>query len=223
MTPFDPVALLTILLAFYQPASSAHFAQCYRERPSYFCGGTIFGTHGDKLRLPDGVAWDFIFDVDGPNARYQAILAPPDDGGTGPDPFFPLEPGPLRPIDYGVFPPPTPRDEFGPLVADAIARLGASDARLGDNEDQIAGRTSPWPLRDAFDRTVGPAERALSDELGALDASVPEDVLDLTGHHVDAVDANDREYDDPPPDPIDPDPGDADDIILPPPPPPDEG
>jgi hypothetical protein len=65
VTPFDPVALLAMLQAFYPTPSGAALAQARAERPEYFAGGELFGSKGDKLRLGDGRVFDCIFAAGG--------------------------------------------------------------------------------------------------------------------------------------------------------------
>src|SRR6266487_3889747 len=114
MTPFDALALLAMLLAFYQPASAANLARAFSERPEYFGGGVLIGTVGDALRLPDGTIWDLIFAVDGPETPHYQAIQP--SGGTGDagDLLFPLAPGPLRPLRRDVLPLRRAGDVFGP-------------------------------------------------------------------------------------------------------------
>jgi hypothetical protein len=82
VTPFDPFALLSMLLAFYPAVSPAAFAQARRERPEYFAGGSIIGSKGDKLQLPDGRVFDCIFASGGPlsGQRWQVLDVTNDDG-----------------------------------------------------------------------------------------------------------------------------------------------
>jgi len=76
MTPFSPVALLTMLLTFYPDVSPAALVLARRERPDYFAGGALGGSHGDKLTLPDGTVWDLIYDVENETGdrHWQVIL-----------------------------------------------------------------------------------------------------------------------------------------------------
>ncbi len=215
MTPFDPMALLVMLLTFYPIVSPSALAQARRERPDYFAGGVIIGTHGDALRLPDGAVWDLIFDVDGPARRWQAIIPSGAPGGAAGDAVFPLEPGPLSPVDLDAIPRPAPPDTFGPLTAQALGNVGASDALIGGAQARIADAASSRALESVFADTIGPADGAVSEELGALYASVPDDVLARSHEHGGAIEANIGEYSEPAPPPISTDAGTADGVELP--------
>lgn len=201
MTPFDPIALLSILLTFYQPATVENLRRAHRERPEYFAGGELFGTNGEKLRLPDGRVWDFIFDVGGPQARYQAIDVTAGDGDSG---AFPLEPGPLRPIAVdSVIPPPSSGQSFESLFAGALGELGAAEGAIGHHEQIIAGAADPIGLDAEFEDTIGRAAATLEGDRFAFAALDPGALLDRSTEQQFGIDGVDRELpnpDDTPPD-----------------------
>jgi len=178
MTPFDGAALLAMLLAFYQPASAANLRRARLERPEYFAGGELFGTHGDKFRLPDGRVFDLLFDADGVagGPRYQVIEPGP---GGGED-TWPLEPGPLEPADAEVLLPP-PLD---PVFEDLVARSIGDVRRGADHVEQLAGEMASAAAADdvdaVYEDTAGTAERALEMHLAAFDDLAPSDLVGNT-------------------------------------------
>jgi len=206
MTPFDPIALLAMLQAFYPVVGPAALARARRERPDYFAGGELVGSSGDKLRLLDGRIFDLIFDVLGPNTRWQAIEVGAGPGAPDVDDPFALEAGPLVPIDLSAWPDTPAPPVFTPLVAGAIQELGASGTILDDASSTIAAHSSPAAFEDAFGRTIEPAATQLAAEGYALDQADPSDVLVQTAAQSSAIDAEAGVYDEPPPAVIDPGP-----------------
>lgn len=199
MTPFNPTALVAMLLTFYPVVSGAALARARAERPEYFAGGTLIGRHGDALRLPDGVVWDLIFHVDGPAPRWQAIIpsgAPADAGG---DPLFPLEAGPLASIDLARFPLPTPTSDFVPLVADAQRALGAVEAPFDTLQASAAGDPPGAAFDGAAHAHLGGAWAAVGAELRGLDAIRPQDLIATTAAERALIDARDGVWDAPAP------------------------
>lgn len=199
MTPFDPIALLAMLQAFYDVVGPAALARARRERPDYFAAGEIIGTSGDKLRLPDGRIFDLIFDVLGVHTRWQAIEIGTGPGAPDVDDPFALEAGPLVPIDLSAFPEAAPIPVFVPFVAGALQELGASDTILGNATTRILEHSSPAPLEGAFAREIGPAETQLAAEGFALNGIDPTDVLVTADGHRHTIDAASGLYDEPPP------------------------
>lgn len=199
MTPFDPIALLAMLHAFYPVVGPAALARARRERPDYFASADLVGTGGDKIRLPDGRIFDCIFDVGGPNTHWQMIEVGSGPGGPVEDDPFALEPGPLVPIDLSAWPAPTFAPVFQPLVAGALAELGASGDILETAASTITEHSSPAPLLDAFARTIGPAEEQLAAEGYALDAADPSDVLAQVGGQRRRIDTETGVFDEAPP------------------------
>jgi hypothetical protein len=130
VTPFDPDALLAMLLAFYPTPSAAALRQARAERPDYFAGGTLIGSKGDKLRLGDGRVFDLVFASGGlpGQQRWQVIDVTNDPGSAG-DPFA-LEAGPLTPIDSTDVWPGSPAPGFESYVA---GELGALDGTIGNS------------------------------------------------------------------------------------------
>jgi hypothetical protein len=199
VTPFAPAALVAMLLAFYPDVSAAAFAQARRERPEYFAGGTIVGSHGDKLQLPDGHVWDCIFDVDNATGqRHWQAIDVSDDGNIG-DPVFVLEPGPLTPIDPQAWPEPTPAPIFAPIVAAALRELGGSDTVLSTAHSTLTEAADPAALEAVFANTVPGADAELSGQLNALHYATPDDVLATTQSHDGAIDKNEAVFDEQPP------------------------
>lgn len=192
MTPFDPAALLAMLLAFYPPSASS-FARARSERPAYFAGGVIVGTGGDKLRLPDGRVWDCIYDVDGLSGgpRWQAIDVT--DGGDTPSPY-PLEPGPLAPVDLGAWPGPRAARDFEALVAGAASDLAGADTGAGRARDTIAGASSPAALEAAFADQVVPAAGEVDGQIAAAWQLDPSGLIITTRDQRGRIDQEQGEY-----------------------------
>ena len=208
MTPFDPVALVAMLVAFYSPPSVPKLQQARAERPTYFAGGTLRGTSGEKLFLPDGRIFDLIFAVDGPVAqrRYQALDVTTATGD--PDPF-PLEPGPLDPLDEEAPIFPTPRTgEFTSLVAEELAGFGASDQQLELAGVAVAEFGGATALEASSAQLLGPAAEHHAAMRVALDLDDPAEELEAAGLTRGTIEAAVNEYaDDPPPDIAEPEPG----------------
>jgi hypothetical protein len=199
MTPFDATALLVMLLAFYPTVSGAELARARRERPEYFAAGVLFGTKGDKLQLPDGRVFDLIANAGGlPGTQRWQVIEP----GPSVDDPWPLEPGPLTPIDAsGADTPPGERTTFQSLVAGAIDAIGGSDAAL-----QSAGsRMSDGALSTAGgagdETALGDAGEAIDRQVRARGAfDVSDDIAQL-GALADSISALEGENDEPPPSP----------------------
>lgn len=217
MTPFDPAALLTMLLAFYPIVSAAAFAQARRERPEYFAGGQIFGSKGDKLRLPDGREFDCIIAAGGPaSGRRWSCSEIVDDPNAVPDPFE-LEPGPLDPVDEDMAIFAESRDTFAALVAGELDALTGADGVLQNAGDAVGAADLAGGLEDSYRRLVEPAAVAHAGTVTALDADDFGDVIAATESHGAAIEAGEAAYaDELPPALAEPDPGN------PPPPEPDE-
>jgi hypothetical protein len=209
MTPFDPIALLSMLLTFYQPATVDNLRRAHRERPDYFAGGHLVSTGGEKLLLSDGRIFDLIFDVGGPRARYQVTDVTAGGGAGG---AFPLEPGPLTPIAVdSVLPPPSSGDSFESRLASTLGELAAADGAIGVHEGIIAGAADPIGFDVEFEDTIGRAAATLDGDRFALAALDPGALLDRSREQEFGIDGVDRELpnpDDGPPDMDPPDLGD---------------
>src|SRR5262245_52296451 len=194
MTPFDPTALLAILLTFYPVVSVAALRLARAERPEYFSGGTLGGSKGEKLTLPDGRIFDLIFAVDGPDEpRWQVIDVTHAGGGV--DDAFGLAPGPLRPIDLAAFPTLTPIDTFAPLVGAALADLVGSDATYERAHDDISeALTGGSDLDDVFAATVGTVPDVVRDLHRDLDYIEPSDVAQESVTQSNAAYGNEAPY-----------------------------
>jgi len=199
VTPFDAVALLAMLLTFYPDVSAAALARARTERPAYFSGGTIGGTHGDKFTLPDGRGFDLIFDVENATGtRHWQVIESGPGAGVDDDPFA-LVPGPLRPLDASAWPAPVPAPVFLSMVGAALAELGASDSVLTLAESAIAVASSPAALEGSYAATLGGIDGVVAGSHYLLDGADPIDIIrnhDAVGA---VVDAREGEYDEPPP------------------------
>jgi len=209
VTPFDPWALLAMLNAFYPIVSVANLQRARQERPEYFAGGRLGGSKGEKLFLPDGRVWDLIYAAGGPASAMRWTIQDVTDAAPGaPDPF-PLEDGPLAPLDETIVFPMPGGGSFVSLVAGELEAFGDSDgmlARAAVDATEGAGRVNIEP---AFSRLVGPAHEHHHAMRQALDNDDPAEELEAAGLTRDTIDATITEYDEEPPDDLnEPDPGD---------------
>lgn len=221
MTPFDPIALVAMLTAFYPVVSAAELARAFRARPEYFAGGRLTGSKGDKLVLPDGRVWDLIYAAGGPASarRWQALDVTNDP--PAPDDPFALEDGPLVPLDEDlvIFPP--SGETFEALVAGHLAEFGDSDGLLFRAAQDVTEFDGARRLDTDYARLMDPAREAHADFERALDGADLSDALEAAGDAAKVIDATSPEYDDPPPaDLPEPDPGDPPADGAPPSPPP---
>jgi hypothetical protein len=222
VTPFDAIALVAMLTVFYPVVTPAHFALARAERPEYFAGGVIFGSKGDKLRLPDGRAYDCIINagLDVSQRRWAAQLIDPN--AVGVDDPFALEEGPLVPLDAAFTFPPHDDGAFVALVAGELGALEHADDVLTGAAQPIIEFTGAADLEDSYFRTVQPASDAHVALVAALDADPITDVLERSAGGQAVIDSMNGEYTEPPPpDTPEPDPGDPpkyDDPEHPPPP-----
>lgn len=180
MTPFSPAALVVMLVTFYPDVSAAALVRARLERPEYFAGGVLGGSHGDKMSLPDGSGWDLIYDVENAtgNRHWQCIPAGGD--ATAGDPTFALEPGPLVPIDQAQWPAPSPQAVFLPIVADAFSDLTGVDALLASAASTMAEASSSAAFDAAVSGAIGDGDAARAGELEAARGATPDDVLAQT-------------------------------------------
>ncbi|MGH2667510.1 MAG: hypothetical protein ACRDH5_00030 [bacterium] len=196
MTPFDPDALLAMLLAFYPTPSPASLVRARQERPDYFAGGVLIGRGPDALRLPDGRILDLIFDWDGLHPRWQVIDVTL--GGGGAPEAFPLEPGPLAPLDGAQVPGPVERHTFEDLLARHAGELVNTDGAVALAEGVLVGAATPDGLDATFEATVAAAGVEIDGQLGSIHTLDPSDLLVRTDGHGHVIDAEDGQI--PPPD-----------------------
>jgi hypothetical protein len=221
VTPFDPSALVAMLIAFYPAVSGAAFAQARRERPEYFAGGTIFGSKGDKLRLPDLREFDCIVAAGGPPAGRRWTCSYIDPNAPVVDDPFALEEGPLIPLDeeQPIFPGGDPT--FESIVAGALEPLDGADNVLDGAGQAIVTFTGADALDRQYRAQVEPAAVAHAATRAALEQDDPADVIDATNAQDPEINAAREDYvEDPPPDAPEPDPGDPPGDGPPKPPPP---
>lgn len=208
MTPFDPSALLAMLLAFYPTVSPAALALARRERPEYFAAGQIIGSKGDKLQLPDGRVFDCIFAAGGApgQQRWQAIDVTNDPGGSGGG--FDLEAGPLVPMDDAALDVLGGGESFTSIVADELDAFGASDERLQAAATAAAEFDGAGRIEDSFARTIEPAAEHHTAMRVALDLDDPAEEFEAAGLSQETIDSSLTQYDEPKPDDLpEPDPG----------------
>lgn len=210
MTPFDPAALVAMLMAFYPVVTPANLARARQERAEYFHGGTLFGSKGDKLRLPDGREFDCIANAGLPVGQrfwYCGLIDPAEAGN--PD-GFELEPGALEPVDEEMVLFPADRDRFEALVAGELADLTGADDVLRGAGDAIVAIDVAGHLEGSYAEHVEPAAAAHANMRAALDLDDPADIIAATNAHDGIIDAADVEFNEPlPADLAEPEPGPA--------------
>jgi hypothetical protein len=202
MVPFSADALLAMLLAFYPVVGPAALARARQDRPDYFASGTLIGRYGDALKLPDGRIFDLIFDVLGPGMKWQVLEDTGDGAGSELDDPFALEEGPIVPIDESAWPEPAPVPVFGPLVADRLRELGASDEIIGHAYTIASEGAAATRIENGFSGTIGGAEGLIGPNHAALDTMSPADELVLLGGHVGQIDNNELLFTGAPPGPV---------------------
>lgn len=208
-SPFDGGALVAMLQAFYPTVSGAAFALARRERPEYFGGGVIFGSKGDKLRLPDGREYDCIFAAGGPPSarRWTCSLIDPTAGGDE-DPFA-LEDGPLEAVDEEIVIFPGGDPSFESLVTGPLGTLNGAEERLDGSAEAIVAWDGADRVDGSFRALVEPATDAHKRMRAVLDNDNPADVIAATNAHDPEIDGARGDYVEPaPPDTPERDPGD---------------
>jgi hypothetical protein len=223
VTPFNGAALLAMLLAFYPTVSGSELARARRERPEYFAAGVLFGSKGDKLQLPDGRVYDLIANAGGaPGTQRWQVIEP----GPGSDEPWPLEPGPLTPIDVAaITPAPSDDSTFETLVSGAIGEIDGSDRTLDQARSTLADGATAGGLGDDGGHELDDVAEATAEIERARSADAIGDILGQSDGMSAAIETTDAAHDDPPPDPQLPPPPDP--VPYPPtdnnPPPPDDG
>ncbi len=177
---FDPGAIVAMLRAFYPDVSPAALRRARSERPEYFAGGTIIGTHGDALRLPDGDVWDLIFDVDNPATRRWQAIRPGGVAGDADDPFR-VAMGPLTFLEPDDFPRPEFARTFESLVGGRVAAIAGADGAIAGAVDVITAAADPGGLDADTERTLAAAGRETAAQLDSWHVVDPSDVLASAG------------------------------------------
>lgn len=209
MTPFDTVALVAMLVTFYPVVSAPEFARARRERPEYFGGGVIFGSKGDKLRLPDGREWDCIQAAGGPPSGRRWICIPIDPNDQGATDPFALEAGPLDPLDEQLVIFPGGDPSLVDLVAGALGGLDGAEGLLDGAAAAVVQAADPNQLDGTYRARVEPARDAHGRIRAALDSDDPGELLARTSAQDGEIDAARQDYvEESPPDTGEPDPGD---------------
>lgn len=176
MTPFDSVALLAMLLAFYPIVSVAALQRARQERPEYFAAGVLESTSGEKLRLPDRRLFDLIFDVENVTGQRRWQVSLIDESGAGDADPFALEAGPLTPIDVARFAPRLVAPAFTPLAGAAAAELAGVGLVLDRAHGQLLELPAPATLEGAF-RGVDDAAAAVPGLAAELDLATPAELF----------------------------------------------
>lgn len=192
MTPFDPVALLAMLQAFYPVVGPAALRTARTERAAYFAAGELIGRFEDALKLPDGRIFDCIFDVMGPHTRWQCIEV--GDATNAPDDPFALEAGPLVPIDLSAWQQDTTTPVFLPLVAARLGELGGTGAILDTAHGEIVQHSDKGPLQDAWAAHMDPAIEHLGSAGIALDQMDPSSELAFAAAQQEAIATLEADY-----------------------------
>jgi hypothetical protein len=197
--PFDPGALLAILLTFYPTVSVSELQRARRERPEYFAGGELTGSKGEKLVLADGRCFDLIYALGDPFADHRWQVVECGDGGAGGADWFPLEPGPLRLIDGSAWPAPAPAPFFEPLVSGALEHLPLLENGVAGAELTIAESSSPATFENDYHRTLGGIEGVIVGSRYMLEGVNAGELLDQAGGLENSIDGNENEYFEPDP------------------------
>lgn len=185
MTPFDADALRVMLQAFYPIVSAGALRRAKRDRPEYFAAGTLVGSKGDKLQLPDGRIFDCIAGASGPNPTWwvgdvtNAPAAPPE--------LWPLEDGPLVPLDEEALGEVVPRSTFEDLATSAYQELVGADEAIGTHAATLTASADSAAVLDGFDQALRDAGGGLADDVGRVGAIDPAAILvahDDAGHTV---------------------------------------
>jgi len=199
VTPFDPSACLAMLLAFYPVVTPAALALARSERPEYFAAGLIFGSKGDKLQLPDGRVFDVIQNAGGlPGTQRWQMIEPGPGGG---DEVFPLEPGPLTPIDPGPDVVVGNAGTFEALVGGALESLVGAEGVLDSAAHRVTEGIAAGALIDGASTELDDVEQVAWEIGVARSAEELADVIGQVDELGGAIDATDADYDEPPPQP----------------------
>lgn len=208
MTPFDPGALLVMLLTFYPIVSVATLQRARAERPEYFAAGQLGGSKGEKLTLPDGRVFDLIFAAGAAPSvqRWQAIDVTNDPGTPGDG--LTLDPGPLAPLDDLAIALPRVGDVFESLVSGELAALDGADGVLQAAAAAATDTDLAASLGFRYAQRVEPAIEAHGALRAALEADNPIAEVGAADEHSRVPGVAAHQYaDDPPPDLDEPDPG----------------
>lgn len=124
------------------------------------------------------------------------------------DPAFPLEPGPLVPIDVQAFATTFARPSFVELVGDQLGPVAGLHATIDAGHLTIVENSDPRGFENDSGNALNDAGGAHADNAAGFDAADPAEVIATTGAHSGAIDPNRAEYDANPPVTIPtPDPG----------------
>lgn len=178
MTPFDPVAWLAMMLTFYPSVTRTSLARAMAERPSYFAGGRLIGSVGDKLLLPDGRVFDIVFSAWTAASRWQTLDVT--NAGPGDFEWFPLEPGPLVEIDPDATLPPLSDPVFEPFVADALRSLPGEIAGVDRSHAEITTAVAADGNGADLDGYVQDAEYWNHQFASGIDALRVDELIDAT-------------------------------------------
>lgn len=209
MTPFDPVALVAMLRAFYPIVGRAALRRARSERAEYFAGGVLIGSSQTHLQLGDGRIFDLIANEGAPQGQtaWQAIDVTT--GGEEDDDPFALEEGPLTPIDESVdYFPTDPGRSFSGIVAEGLSTLEGAEEMLDRSAQRVIEADGSADLAQAYAEHIDPAADAHAEIRAALDGDNPIALLEATNGHDPEIDAAREAYvEEPPPDLEEPDPG----------------
>jgi hypothetical protein len=202
VTPFDGVALLAMLLSFYPVVSGSELARARRERPEYFAGGTLGGSKGDKLFLPDTRVFDLIQNAGGlPGQQHWQVI---EVGPGGDDIPWPLEAGPLTPLDDVTPSSPGNVRAFEARVATALGDLGPSEAVLGQVEQQLVAGADRAQQLDNGAGELDDVDRAVEEIHHTRSADELADIISQADGVDRAIDTTVSDYDEAPPEPQQP-------------------
>lgn len=172
MTPFNAVAVLAMLIAFYPEASPNALAAAIRERPEYFSGAEQIAATG-YIVLPDARVLRVLMfpDATHPFAYWQ-ISGPGIDTASIGDRIV-LEPGPLQPLDVDRAIPPALAPGFAELAGQYLAQVDGGAAFMRARVGELAAAADPADMHALFDGELGDGEYALHNQLSTLDELDP--------------------------------------------------
>lgn len=199
MPPFDPVALLVMLQAFYPTVSRANIDRARAQRPEYFAGGVLYGPEHDILLLPSGTVY-FLVSAGWYPWSHWKIERRADYDDPEPDPF-PLEEGPLPYLEWLDAPPLGNQGVFEAMVGGAMESLGAVDALLDDAGQRVTEGGAAVVAMDAGGTEFDDVDTTVAEIDSAHSAQELADVVAQADGISGAIESTDADYDEPPPQP----------------------
>lgn len=117
------------------------------------------------------------------------------------DPAFPLEDGPLTPLDPETLGVQVPPADFTALVGDAFGPLELQHARLDAGHQTLTEHSQPTRIEAADAQLLSPAGDRHAAIVATVDQADPSDVVALTGAYQSSIASQSGVYDGDPPHP----------------------